>query len=191
MPMIKFSLNGSEVSYDGDPKMALLNYLRETAGIVSAKNGCSGEATCGACLVEMNAKPALSCVTPMEKVKDASIVTIEGFPENLRRTLGRAFVSKGAVQCGFCTPGFLSRAKMYMHDTWHGTLRSDIAACLLLGPAYADYGFLQMENEESYRDYSVHEVLCGKRWWRARYWPSSRCSFSTTAFWHTRHLELR
>jgi len=65
------------------------------------------------------------------------------------------------------SPRFLSRAKMYMQDTWHGTLRYDIAACLLLGPSYADYGFLQMENEKSYRDYSVHEVIFGKRWWRA------------------------
>jgi selenium-dependent xanthine dehydrogenase len=114
--MIKFNLNGAETSYDGDPKRSLLNYLRETAGIVSAKNGCSGEATCGACLVEMNAKPALSCITPMQKVNGADIVTVEGFPESLRQTLGRAFVAKGAVQCGFCTPGFLSRAKILLES---------------------------------------------------------------------------
>jgi len=65
------------------------------------------------------------------------------------------------------SPRFFSRAKMYMQDTWQGSLRSDIAACLLLGPAYANYGFLQMENEKRYRDYSVHEVIFGKRWWRA------------------------
>ena len=96
--MIKFNLNGSEASYDGDPKMSLLNYLREIAGIVSVKDGCSGEATCGACLVEMNAKPALSCITPMEKINGANIITIEGFPERLRQTLGRAFVAKVAVK---------------------------------------------------------------------------------------------
>jgi len=112
--MINFTLNGSEASYDGDPKMSLLNYLREIAGIVSVKDGCSGEAACGACLVEMNAKPALSCITPMEKVNGAAIITIEGFPESLRQTLGRAFVAKGAVQCGFCTPGFLARAKILL-----------------------------------------------------------------------------
>ncbi|MGD9416963.1 MAG: selenium-dependent xanthine dehydrogenase, partial [Desulfobacterales bacterium] len=112
--MIKFNLNGAETSYDGDPKQSLLNYLRETAGIVSAKNGCSGEATCGACLVEVNAKPVLSCVTPMQKVDGARIITIEGFPVSLRQTLGRAFVVKGAVQCGFCTPGFLSRTKILL-----------------------------------------------------------------------------
>ena len=123
--MIKFNLNGSEASYDGDPKISLLKYLRESAGIVSVKNGCSGEATCGACLVEMNAKPSLSCITPMEKVNGARVVTIEGFPEGLRQTLGRAFVAKGAVQCGFCTPGFLSRAKILL-ETNPQPSRSDI-----------------------------------------------------------------
>jgi len=65
------------------------------------------------------------------------------------------------------SPKFLSRAKMYMQDTWHATLRSDIAACLLLGPTYQDYGFLQMEDEKTFRDYSIHEVLSGKKWWHA------------------------
>ena len=108
--------------------MSLLKYLRETAGIVSVKNGCSGEATCGACLVEVNAKPALSCITPMEKVNGASIVTIEGFAESLRQTLGRAFVAKGAVQCGFCTPGFLSRAKILLETNPHPSRRDIIHA---------------------------------------------------------------
>ncbi|MBW2432556.1 MAG: molybdopterin-dependent oxidoreductase, partial [Deltaproteobacteria bacterium] len=112
--MINFKLNGSEACFDGDPKMSLLKYLREIKGIVSVKDGCSGEAACGACLLEMDARPVLSCITPMEKVDGANIVTIEGFPESLRQTLGRAFVAKGAVQCGFCTPGFLSRAKIFL-----------------------------------------------------------------------------
>ena len=127
--MIKFNLNGSETTFDGDPGMSLLKYLRETAGIVSVKNGCSGEATCGACLVEMNAKPALSCITPMERVNGASIVTIEGFAESLRQTLGQAFVAKGAVQCGFCTPGFLSRAKILLETNPHPS-RHDIIHAL-------------------------------------------------------------
>jgi aldehyde oxidoreductase len=126
--MIKFNLNGSETTFDGDRGMSLLKYLRETAGIVSVKNGCSGEATCGACLVEVNAKPALSCITPMEKVNGASIVTIEGFAESLRQTLGRAFVAKGAVQCGFCTPGFLSRTKILLETNPHPSRRDIIHA---------------------------------------------------------------
>ena len=127
--MINFKLNGVNTPYDGDPKRSLLNYLRETAGIVSVKNGCNGEATCGACLVEVNAKPALSCVTPMQKVAGARIVTIEGFPKSLRQTLGRAFVAKGAVQCGFCTPGFLSRSKILLEDNLQPS-RDDIIKAL-------------------------------------------------------------
>ena len=65
------------------------------------------------------------------------------------------------------SPKSLSRAKMYMKDTWQGTLRSDIAACLLLGSGYGEYGFLQMENETVFRDYSIHEVVHGDKWWRA------------------------
>ncbi|UCE51887.1 MAG: selenium-dependent xanthine dehydrogenase [Desulfobacterales bacterium] len=112
--MIRFTLNGIDKTFDGDQKLSLLAYLREIGGIVSVKDGCSGQAACGACLLEVNAKPALSCVTSMKKINGARIVTIEGFPESLRQTLGRAFVDKGAVQCGFCSPGFLSRAKILL-----------------------------------------------------------------------------
>lgn len=59
-----------------------------------------------------------------------------------------------------------SRAKMFLKDNWKGYVRSDIAACLLLGLKYTEYGFLQMENEETYRDYSVQMVLHGKTWWQ-------------------------
>ena len=54
-----------------------------------------------------------------------------------------------------------------MQDTWNGIVQSDIAACLLLGPQYHQYGFLQMETEQHHRDYSIHEVLIGKKWWQA------------------------
>jgi selenium-dependent xanthine dehydrogenase len=126
--MIRFSLNGISRAFNGDKELPLLNYLRETEGIVSVKDGCSGQAACGACLLEINSEPALSCITPMKKIDGARVVTIEGFPENLRRNLGRAFVEKGAVQCGFCTPGFLSRAKMLLETTPHPTREEIIHA---------------------------------------------------------------
>ena len=90
--------------------------LREIEGIISTKDGCSGQAACGACMVEMNGKPTLSCVTPMKKVAGKEVITIEGFPENMKKTLGQAFVEKGAVQCGFCTPGFLMRTKILLQN---------------------------------------------------------------------------
>ncbi len=112
--MIKFKLNGEEKTYSGDEGLTLLRYLRDTEHIKSVRDGCSGQAFCGACMVEMNGKPVLSCVTKMAKVKDAVIFTMEGFPEEIRDTIANAFVGKGAVQCGFCTPGFIVRVKILL-----------------------------------------------------------------------------
>ena len=99
--MIAFRLNGQATTYDGDPAVSLLSYLRNDRHLMAAKDGCSGQAACGACLVELNGKACLACSTPMSKVTDGDVVTLEGLPETLRRTLGMAFVNRGAVQCGF------------------------------------------------------------------------------------------
>ncbi len=114
--MIEFRLNGRKIKYSGNEKLSLLDYLRNEEGIMSAKDGCSGQGACGACLVELNGKPALACVTLMKKVSGGRVVTLEGVPEELRRTLGNAFVAKGAVQCGFCSPGFLMRTKILLQE---------------------------------------------------------------------------
>jgi len=134
--MITFSLNGQVTEYAGDERRALLNYLREDQGIVSVKDGCSGQAACGACLIEIDGKPALACSTRMKRVAGKKVVTIEGFPEVVRRTLGRAFVAKGAVQCGYCTPGILSRAKILLESNPEPTraevvkaLRANVCRC--------------------------------------------------------------
>lgn len=112
--MIQFTLNGEKIVYSGDAEISLLTWLREKKGVLSVKNGCSGQGACGACLIELNAKPALSCRTPMKKLDGAKIVTIEGFDKTLKKTLANAFVKKGAIQCGFCTPGFLTRTKILL-----------------------------------------------------------------------------
>ncbi len=65
------------------------------------------------------------------------------------------------------SPRSMARAKMFFKDSWKGYVRSDIVSCLLLGSVYAEYGFLQMEDEEKPRDYSIHDVLYGEPWWRA------------------------
>ena len=96
--MIAFRLNGQATTYDGDPAVSLLSYLRNDRHLTAAKDGCSGQAACGACLVELNGKACLACSTPMSKVTDGDVVTLEGLPETLRRTLGMAFVNRGAVQ---------------------------------------------------------------------------------------------
>ncbi len=127
--MIVFSLNGQNAQYSGDETTPLLTYLREERGITSVKDGCSGQAACGACLVELDGKPALACSTPMKRVAGKEVITIEGFPENVRRTLARAFVAKGAVQCGYCTPGILSRAKILLQNNPNPS-RADVVKAL-------------------------------------------------------------
>ncbi len=115
--MIGFTLNGQSRSFSGDPDLTLLRYLREVEGILSAKDGCSGQGFCGACLVEVDGGPILSCSFPMKRLAGKTVTTIEGFPEELKRLLARSFVEKGAVQCGFCTPGFLTRTKLLLQKS--------------------------------------------------------------------------
>jgi len=112
---IEFNLNSKGKIYKGDLNISLLNYLR-MEGITSVKDGCSGQAACGACMVEIDGKAVLSCVTKMKKLNGAKVVTIEGFPAELKDYLAKAFVSKGAVQCGFCSPGFLTRTKILLEN---------------------------------------------------------------------------
>jgi len=113
--MIKFTLNNVKITVsDSDAETSLLNYLRDIKHITSVKDGCSGEATCGACMVEINGQAKLSCTVKIKDLSNAVVTTLEGFPEKVREILGKAFVSKGAVQCGFCTPGFLMRTKILL-----------------------------------------------------------------------------
>ena len=132
--MIVFSLNGKKTVYTGDGNTSLLTFLREDKGITSVKDGCSGQAACGACLVELAGKPALACSTRMKRVAGKELVTIEGFPKNVRQTLARAFVFRGAVQCGYCTPGILSRAKILLEQNPEPSRRSGVGIIPLTIP---------------------------------------------------------
>lgn len=112
--MIHFVLNGELQNFTGDYDLSLLKYLRDHQGITSVKDGCSGQAACGACMVEISGEAKLSCITRMSTLAGKEITTMEGLPESVRQLLARAFVEKGAVQCGFCTPGFLMRTKVLL-----------------------------------------------------------------------------
>ncbi len=119
--MIRFSLNGQNIEYTGDPEATLLQWLRCETEVKSVKDGCSGQGTCGACIVELNEKPSLACCKKMGKLEGAVITTLEGMPDETRRVLGEAFVAAGAVQCGFCSPGMLTRTKLLLEKNPHPT----------------------------------------------------------------------
>jgi aldehyde oxidoreductase len=112
--MVQIILNGQITNFDGDPGISLLKFLRNIKNITSVKDGCSCQGACGACMVEINGEAKLSCLTPLKKLENAKVNTLEGLPEDVRDILAKAFVEKGAVQCGFCTPGFLMRTNILL-----------------------------------------------------------------------------
>lgn len=107
---VSFVLNGASVEARSDHPH-LLAALREELGITSAKDGCSPSGQCGCCTVLIDGKAFVSCVTALDKVAGKTVTTLEGFDEAERDRLGRAFAAAGALQCGFCTPGIVVRAK--------------------------------------------------------------------------------
>ena len=126
---MEFILNGQPTPYSGDPDLQVLTYLREVAGLISPKDGCSGEGVCGCCTVVLDGTARLSCRMKMKDLAGRSLTTAEGLSAREREVFGDAFVVKGGVQCGFCTPGIVMKAKA-MLDKNPNPSRDEIAAGL-------------------------------------------------------------
>lgn len=102
-----FKLNGNIAEVDCDPKKRLLDVLREDLEITSVKEGC-GMGECGACSVLLDGERVNTCLIPVFQVHYKNILTIEGlekFP--FFKEIERIYIENGAVQCGFCMPGFV------------------------------------------------------------------------------------
>jgi xanthine dehydrogenase molybdenum-binding subunit len=108
--LVEFRLNGLLIQYTGDPELDLMTYLREQAGILSPKNGCAPQAACGCCVVQLDDKAVLSCVTKLERVAGKEVTTIEGLGEYRQKVYANSFVNCGGVQCGFCIPGIVMQS---------------------------------------------------------------------------------
>ncbi|RJP71413.1 MAG: (2Fe-2S)-binding protein [Ignavibacteriales bacterium] len=104
---INFILNKTKINIDVEPNRRLLDLLREDFGYTGTKEGC-GIGECGACTVIVNNRAVNSCLMLACQIDGCEILTIEGLSENgeLHR-LQKNFLEKGAVQCGFCTPGMI------------------------------------------------------------------------------------
>jgi carbon-monoxide dehydrogenase small subunit len=112
---VKFQVNGDQTELDASPTKSLLDVLREDLFLTGTKRGCdSGE--CGACTVIMNGKAVNSCLVLATELDGSEITTIEGLGGSAEglHPLQRAFIEKGAVQCGFCTPGIIMTAKAFL-----------------------------------------------------------------------------
>lgn len=109
---ISFTLNGSRVFVTVDSHQCLLDVLRGPLRLTGTKEGC-GEGECGACTVIVEGLAINSCLYPAFEVEGKSVMTIEGItgPKNKLDVIQEAFVTNGAIQCGFCTPGMILSTK--------------------------------------------------------------------------------
>ncbi|MGN0905050.1 MAG: selenium-dependent xanthine dehydrogenase [Alphaproteobacteria bacterium] len=106
---MEFTLNGRKIQYDGDENRPLIKVLREDHHVTTVKDGCS-QGTCGACSVLVDGKQTLACVTPMKRIEGKSVITPDGLEQRAQEAFAAAFVEKGGIQCGYCTPGMVMAA---------------------------------------------------------------------------------
>lgn len=107
---VNFILNSEPVKIDADPAESLLNVLREKFNLFGTKAGC-GRGECGACTVLVDGLPVNSCLVPLGKVESCRVETIESLSNGEEyHPIQEAFIEKGAIQCGFCTPGMVMSA---------------------------------------------------------------------------------
>ena len=114
--MATFTINGSTRSFDADPDMPLLWYLRDELGLTGTKFGCGG-GFCGACTVHVDGKAARSCQIPMSGIDGRKIVTIEGLSADLDHPVQRAWIAGNVAQCGYCQPGQIMQAAALLAET--------------------------------------------------------------------------
>ncbi len=108
--IVTFCVNGRQVAREADPTTRAIDLLRDSFHLAGVKEGC-GEGECGACSILLDGRLVNSCLLSVGQLHGKRILTIEGFRKTEGyRMLEEAFSANGAVQCGFCTPGFIMAA---------------------------------------------------------------------------------
>jgi carbon-monoxide dehydrogenase small subunit len=118
---IKFILNEKKVEVDVPPNWTLLRLLRESLGLTGTKEGC-GIGECGACTVSLDGMPVNACLVLAPKVEGRRVETVEGLgSRDSLHPLQKSFIDRGAIQCGFCTPGILMSSKALLEKNSNPT----------------------------------------------------------------------
>lgn len=129
MAKLNVTVNGKAMSVEVDPNSRLVDFLRNHLFLTGTKIGCfKGE--CGACTVIMNGRAVTSCIIPVMRAEGAVIQTIEGVATGGKlHPIQEEFVNKGAIQCGFCTPGMIMSAKALL-DTNNNPTSEEVQEAL-------------------------------------------------------------
>lgn len=113
---INITINGRPREFDVEPTKLLLNLIRDDLGLTGAKYGC-GIGECGACTVHVDGEPVLGCMTLAVDCDGKSVETIESLSDGKElHPIQQAYLDEGAVQCGFCTPGFIMTTKALLTE---------------------------------------------------------------------------
>ena len=123
---ISLQVNGQDVSVSAEHPH-LLAALRDELDITSPKDGCSPSGQCGCCTVMIDGKVVVSCQQSLEKVAGKSIVTLEGLDDVERDSYAKAFAACGGLQCGFCIPGIVMRAKGQIDKKGSSLTKADMS----------------------------------------------------------------
>lgn len=128
-------INGREYAADVDPDDTALELVRDRLSITGSKLGC-GHGACGACTMNVDGQPVATCLLPATSLHRAKVTTVEGIGSNGKlHPMQRAFMANDALQCGYCTPGFVVEAAAF-YDRWRAEQpdatpsRDDVAAAL-------------------------------------------------------------
>jgi xanthine dehydrogenase molybdenum-binding subunit len=114
---MRLILNGQRIDTSVGPSVSLLDFLRDSCGLRSMKDGCAPEGSCGACTVIVDGRAVVSCAQPAARFADRDVLTLEGLDGARRAEWAEAFVASGASQCGFCSPGIVMKAEALLART--------------------------------------------------------------------------
>ncbi len=133
--MVKLRVNGQERSFDGDPSIPLLWYLRDELGLTGTKYGC-GAALCGACTVHVDGEAVRACITAVNDIAGRAVTTIEGLDPNGNHPVQKAWRALNVPQCGYCQAGqimqaaaLLATVKNPSEEEINSTMSGNICRC--------------------------------------------------------------